>query len=158
MNSTEALYQAFSNAVTEDAGNVISNANNNELQFNQTVNIRVPKVRDRLLIDAKIIRKIKSVCEEAQKGKFTYAEVFLGIASLFLGAFLGSLMSQVPYELTFRGILSYTICPIGGIGFGVAYWFCRKNDMKDIKYWAEKVSEYIEDSDEADMEEDEYEH
>ena len=153
MENTEELYQAFSNVNAENVANVISDKSNKELQFDQTVSVLVPKVRDRIVVDAISIQKIKKTCEEAQKERFPYAELFLGISSLFLGAFLGALMSQVPYTFSFLGVLSYSICPIAGIGFGVAYILNRKNNANEIKNFAGKILEYVDDSVEAEGDE-----
>ena len=146
MDITEELYQSFSNVNTENVDNVISDRNNKELQFDQTVSVLVPKVRNRILVDVKSVQKIHELCEAARKEKFPFAELFLGVSTLFLGAFLGALISQVPYVFTFIGIFSYSICPIAGIGFGVAYIFSRKSNGIDNKMFAEKISEYLEDS------------
>ena len=40
-------------------------------------------------------------------------------------------------------ILFYSICPVGGIGCSVAYWFLRKNNMADAKKLADYVEEYL---------------
>lgn len=146
MDSTEELYQAFANAVTENVENVISDKSNKELQFDQTVSVRVPKIREQVSIDKISVQKIKKVCEDANKEKFPYAEVFLGMSTLFLGAFLSALLSKIPYAFNFIGVLSYSVCPFAGIGFGVAYIFKRKNNANDIKVFSEKILEYIEDS------------
>ena len=67
----------------------------------------------------------------------------MGVASLLLGAFLSALISQVTYELKFLSILFYSICPVGGIGCSVAYWFLRKNNIADAKKLADYVEEYL---------------
>ncbi|MDO5297783.1 MAG: hypothetical protein Q4F18_00025 [Clostridia bacterium] len=94
-------------------------------------------------MDASSVKKIKAECEEAKRAQFPYAEVFLGIASLLIGAFLSAILSKVTYEFKILSIFFYTICPVGGVGSGVAYWFCRKKDTADIKLFAEKVEGYI---------------
>lgn len=153
MDSTEELYQAFSNVNTENVENIISDKSNKELQFDQTVSVRIPKIREQVTVDKISVQKIKRICEDANKEKFPYAEVFLGISTLFLGGFLSALLSKVPYAFNFIGVLSYSVCPIAGIGFGVAYIFKRKNNANDIKVFAEKILEYIEDSLEIEGEE-----
>jgi len=153
MDSTEELYQAFTNVITENVDNVISDKSNKELQFDQTVSVRVPKIREQVSIDKINVQKIKKVCEDANKEKFPLAEIFLGASTLFLGAFLSALLSKVPYAFNFIGVLSYSVCPFAGIGFGVAYIFKRKNNASDIKIFAEKVLEYIGDSLEVEGEE-----
>ena len=53
-------------------------------------------------------------------------------------------------------IFFYSVCPVLGGIFGVAYFFCRKNNNRDIVQLAEKIEEYI--IDPEDMEETRNEH
>lgn len=152
MVDTEEIYQAFADSIFEDAENIMPNDSNAELQYSQTYSVRVPKPEDKIVLDASSVRKIKEECEKAQKIQFPYAEMFLGIASLLIGAFLSAILSKVTYELKFLSIFFYTICPVGGVGAGVAYWFCRRKDSSDIKLFAEKVEEYIKNFDEIEEE------
>lgn len=150
---TEELYQAFTGLISEDAENIMPNDTNAELQYSQTYSVRVPKPEDKIVLDASSVRKIKAECEKAQKVQFPYAELFLGIASLLIGAFFSAILSKVTYELKFLSIFFYTICPVGGVGAGVAYWFCRRKDTSDIKSFAEKIEGYIRNIDEMEVEE-----
>ena len=151
--NTEELYQAFTGLISEDAENIMPNDSNTELQISQTYSVRVPKPEDKIVLDASSVRKIKAECEKAQKVQFPYAELFLGIASLLIGAFFSAILSKITYELKFLSIFFYTICPVGGVGAGVAYWFCRRKDSSDIKLFAEKIEGYIRNIDETEMEE-----
>lgn len=139
----DEIYQAFSNVTSEESGNVISDKNNRNLQYKDIYNIHVPKSRDKIVLDIGSIEKLQKECKEIKQAKFPYAEVCLGVASLLLGAFLSALISQVTYELKFLSILFYSICPVGGIGCSVAYWFLRKNNMADAKKLADYVEEYL---------------
>jgi L-asparagine transporter-like permease len=112
-----------------------------------------PKADDKIMLDASAARKIRHACEEAQRKSVPYAEIFLALASLFIGGTLSALISQVAYELKFQSVLFYTICPVAGVGFAVAYWFYRKKENIDIFQLAEKVEEYIINPDEAESEE-----
>ena len=140
---TEHSYEQFRNVITKDAENVISQDTNNELQYNQKISVKVPEPSEKVLLDLKNINKIKNECDKIKNNRFPCAEVFLGVSSLFLGAFLSALISQISYELKFLSILFYTICPAVGIGCGVAYFFCRKNDIYSAKQLAEKIEDYI---------------
>ena len=140
---TEQLYSQFQNATTEDAENIISQDTNNELQYNHKISVKVPEPGEMVVIDLKSINKIRTECDKAKNNHFPWAEVLLGVSSLFIGAFLSALMSQISYELKFLSVLFYTICPTAGIGCGVAYIFCRKNDMYTAKQLAEKIEDYI---------------
>jgi len=146
---TEEFYQTFSGSICEDAENIMPNDSNVELQYSQTYNVHIPKPEDKIVLDASSVRKIKAECEKAKRVKFSYAEVFLGIASLLIGAFLSAILSKVTYEFKLLSIFFYTVCPVGGVGAGVAYWFCRKKDTTDIKLFAEKVEGYIRNFDEG---------
>lgn len=150
---TEELYQAFTGLISEDAENIMPNDTNAELQYSQTYSVRVPKPEDKIVLDASSVRKIKEECEKAQKVQFPYAELFLGMASLLIGAFFSAILSKVTYELKFLSIFFYTICPVGGVGAGVAYWFCRRKDTSDIKLFAEKIEGCIKNIDEMEVEE-----
>lgn len=153
MIDTEEIYSKFSTSTTEEAENVISGDSNKALQYSQTYNVHVPKPEDKVVLNASSVKKIQGECQKAKEIKFPYAELFLGIASLLIGAFLSAIISQVPYELKPLGLIFYTICPVGGAGFGVAYCFCRKNDVDDTKKLATRIEEYIQDVDEVESEE-----
>lgn len=144
----EEFYQSFIDSIAENAGNIMPDDSNTELQYNQTYSVRIPKPEDKILLDVSSVRKISEECEKAKKAQFPYAEVLLGIASLLIGAFLSAIISKVTYELRILSIFFYTICPMGGVGAGVAYWFCRRKDTMDIKLLAEKIEEYISNYDE----------
>lgn len=149
---TDEIYQGFAGSISQDAENIMPNDSNATLQYSQTYNVRVPKPEDKVVLDASSVKKIKAECEMAKKTQFPYAEVFLGIASLLIGAFLSAILSKVTYEFKLLSIFFYTICPVGGVGTGVAYWFCRKKDITDIKLFAEKVEGYIRNFDETEEE------
>lgn len=146
---TEELFQSFIGSISEDAENIMPNDSNAELQYSQTYNVRIPKPQDKVVLDAYSVKKIREECQKAKEVKFSYAEVLLGIASLLIGAFLSAILSKVSYELKFLSVFFYTICPMGGVGAGIAYWFCRKKDTTDIKMLAEKIEGLIVDYDET---------
>lgn len=147
---TEQLYSQFQNSAAEDAENIISQDTNNELQYNHKISVKVPEPGEMTLVDVKSINKIKNECNKAKNNHFPCAEVLLGVSTLLIGAFLSALMSQISYELKFLSVLFYTICPTVGIGCGVAYFFCRKNDMYSAKQLAEKIEDYISNDDGGD--------
>lgn len=153
MDSTDAMMQAFETSTEDCVTNVIGPDSNGTLRFSQTYDVKVPKASGKVVLDASCVRKIKNLCSQAKTPKFPFAEVFLGIASLLLGAFLGALIAKVPYELSFASVLSYNICPIGGIGCGVAYFFCRHNESADAVQLATQIDECISDSDGVENEE-----
>lgn len=145
MVKIEDFNQIQPNVTAENVDNIINSSNKYELHINQTLSVQPPKVKKYVLIDANNIKKIEDLCNKAKSEKISLDEIFLGASSLFLGAFLSALISGIPYEFSFISILSYSICPFGGIGFGSAYFFTRKSKIVDINTISEKVIEYIDD-------------
>lgn len=77
------------------------------------------------------------------------AEVYLGLATTFLGCTLGGLASSVSVS-TLAGVFMYCVSPAAAIGLFVAYWFTRKSAFEDAKALAEHVLEYLADPDDKD--------
>ncbi len=113
--------------------------NDSAVQFSQTYNVIIPEPEDKIILNASEIHRIKALCQDAKMDKFSLADFFLGIASLLLGAFLSAIISRVQYEFSFLSVFLYTICPAGGIGFGVAYFLNRKREFRDAKQLAKSV-------------------
>lgn len=148
MDITEEILQACNNVINEETSNIISKDTNQLLQYEQTHNVMLPPEEKMIAVKISSIKKIRSECDLAKQTKFTYAELWLGLSTLFIGALLSAFMSSIPYENSFRSVFSYTICPIGGIGFGLAYFFCRNNSNRDVIQLAGKIEEYILDTEE----------
>ena len=140
----EEIFQSCNNVVIEEAGNVIDEKSNHTLQYEQKHNVVLPPEEKKIAINISAIRKIRYECACAKENKFTYAELWLG------------LISKIPYKVNFLSIFFYSVCPVLGGIFGVAYFFCRKNNNRDIVQLAEKIEEYI--IDPEDMEETRNEH
>lgn len=151
----EEIFQSCNNVVIEEAGNVIDESNHT-LQYEQKHNVVLPPEEKKIAINISAIRKIRYECACAKENKFTYAELWLGLSTLFFGAFFSALISKIPYKVNFLSIFFYSVCPVLGGIFGVAYFFCRKNNNRDIVQLAEKIEEYI--IDPEDMEETRNEH
>ena len=64
MGEADDVYQAFSNVVSEDSGNVISDENNRNLQYKDIYNIHVPKARDKIVLDIDSIEKLQKECKK----------------------------------------------------------------------------------------------
>ena len=152
----EEIFQSCNNVVIEEAGNVIDEKSNHTLQYEQTHNVVLQPEEKNIAINISAIRKIRYECACAKENKFTYAELWLGLSTLFFGAFFSALISKIPYKVNFLSIFFYSVCPVLGGIFGVAYFFCRKNNNRDIVQLAEKIEEYI--IDPEDMEETRNEH
>lgn len=151
----EEIFQSCNNVVIEEAGNVIDESNHT-LQYEQKHNVVLPPEEKKIAINISAIRKIRYECACAKENKFTYAELWLGLSTLFFGAFFSALISKIPYKVNFLSIFFYSVCPVLGGIFCVAYFFCRKNNNRDIVQLAEKIEEYI--IDPEDMEETRNEH
>ena len=156
MDSTEEIFQSCNNVVLEETSNVISKDNNHTLQYEQIHNVVLPSEEQKIAINISVLKKIKNECDQAKKHKFSYAEVWLGISTLLLGGFFSAIMSKIPYELNFLSILFYTICPVGGVGFGIAYFFCREKENQDATQLAERIEGYLPDAEEIGGFENEY--
>lgn len=152
----EEIFQSCNNVVIEEAGNVIDEKSNHTLQYEQKHNVVLPPEEKKIAINISAIRKIRYECACAKENKFTYAELWLGLSTLFFGAFFSALISKIPYKVNFLSIFFYSVCPVLGGIFSVAYFFCRKNNNRDIVQLAEKIEEYI--IDPEDMEETRNEH
>lgn len=148
MESVEEIFQDFNRVTAEEASNVISKDSNNTLQYEQLHNVVVPPEEKKIAINVSSLRRVRKECERVKQIGFSYAELWLGISSLLIGAFFSAILSKISYELNLLSIFFYTICPIGGVGFGVAYFFCRNKNNQDIIQFAEKIEEYILDPEE----------
>lgn len=146
MVSTEEIIQGCNNVIFEQTGNVINSSDNQSLQYELMHSVVLPP-EEKKIINISTLRKVRQECKKVKKSKFSFAELWLGFATMFLGAFLSALMSKMPYELSFLSVLFYTICPIGGVGFGISYFYCRNNENRSITQFAEKIEEYILDPD-----------
>ena len=143
MNLTEEIFQSCNNTIIEDAANIIDEKSNCTLEYQQKHNVVLPPEEKKIAITISAIRKIRYECDCAKKNKFAYAELCLGFSTLFFGAFFSALISQIPYKAILLSVFFYSICPtLGGI-LGVAYFFCKKNDNRDIAQLADRIEEYI---------------
>ena len=143
MDITEEIFLECNNVVMQPAENVISKKNNQELQYEQIHNIVVLPEEKKVAINISAIKRVQKECEEAKKRKCWYAEWCLGISTLLLGAFLSALISKMPYEWSWLSVLSYTICPIGGIACFILYFTGRKNENSNIVDFANRIEEQI---------------
>ncbi len=143
MDITEEIFLGCNNVVVQPTENVISKKNNHELKYEQTHNIVVLPEEKKVAINISAIKRVQKECEAAKKRKCGYAEWCLGISTLLLGAFLSALMSKMPYELSWLSVLSYTICPIGGVSCFILYFTGRKGENSGIVDLANRIEEQI---------------
>lgn len=129
MDNTQEIFEVCSNVISQD--------NNNILSYEQTHNVVLPPGEKKIAINVSAIKKVRNECKLVKQSGFTLSEVWLGLASLLLGAFLSALMSDITYEWSWKSVLFYSVCPVGGVGFSVAYFFCRSNN-RDMVRFAEK--------------------
>lgn len=88
------------------------------------------------------IKKVRKYCDDAKKSDFPLSEILLSIATTCIGCFLGALASNVQLNST-KGILMYVASLVLGTGTAVAYFFVRKNTIKDINSLCNNIKEYI---------------
>ena len=156
MDNIQEIFEACNNVIIEETSNVISQDNNNVLSYEQTHNVVLPPEEKKIAINVSAIKKVRNECKRAKQKSLALSEVWLGLASLLLGAFLSALMSDIAYEWSWKSVLFYSVCPVGGVAFSVAYFFCRSNNNRDIVQFAEKIEEYILDPEEMEEKENEY--
>lgn len=72
--------------------------------FQSCNNVVLPPEEKKIAINISAIRKIRYECACAKENKFTYAELWLGLSTLFLGAFFSALISKIPYKVNFLSI------------------------------------------------------
>lgn len=106
----EEIFQSCNNVVIEEAGNVIDEKSNHTLQYEQKHNVVLPPEEKKIAINISAIRKIRYECACAKENKFTYAELWLGLSTLFFGAFFSALISKIPYKVNFLSIFFYSVC------------------------------------------------
>lgn len=147
MVTTEEIFQACNNVMCEQASNVIDATDNQSLQYGKIHSVVLPPEEKKIAINISTLKKVRMECEKMKESVFSFAELWLGLATMLFGAFLSAIMSKVPYEFSFLSVLFYTICPIGGVGFGISYFYCRKNENRSITQFAEIIEEYIIDPD-----------
>lgn len=88
------------------------------------------------------IKKVRKYCDDAQKSNFPLSEILLATATTCIGCFLGALASNVQLNST-KGILMYLGSLVIGTGTAVAYFFVRKNTIKDINALCNNIKEFI---------------
>lgn len=149
INNTQ--WNPFDNTEVDDATNVISQENNNLLQFSQKYDVKIPKGDEydfKVALNASSLRKVRKTCKEVKTNKFSWSELLLGMGTMLFGAFISAIISKVQYSLEYLSIIFYTICPMVGSGCFVAYFFCRRTSIIDAARLANVVEEYIVDPDE----------
>jgi len=96
-----------------------------------------------IAIEERSIKIMTKACEKALEAKPSLAELFLSLASLFLGAFVSAIISGVSYKFDLWSIIFYNACPALGIGCFVAWLFKRKQENADAVGLANLVLECI---------------
>lgn len=80
MDEMDDLLQSFTeNTIREEAETLIENEVNEQLQFDQQVNIKTPKIRNIACIDVKNLEHIEKLCQSVKKEKLLLADFFLGV-------------------------------------------------------------------------------
>lgn len=148
MTNEEEWFQV-EDTIIENAANIVSD--NEVLQIKQTMDVRVPKSDANeftLAIRASALRKVYKACKEVKRARFSLAELWLSLSTLFLGGFISAIMSQIKYEFSFLGVLYYSICPLLGAVFFVLYFMARNSNTLTATALANIVEENIPDPDE----------
>lgn len=83
MDLTEEIFQSCNNVVIEEASNVIDAKSNHTLQYEQKHNVVLPSEEKKIAINVAAIRKIRYECVCAKENKFTYAELWFGLSTVY---------------------------------------------------------------------------
>ncbi|OEH84281.1 hypothetical protein BHU72_10730 [Desulfuribacillus stibiiarsenatis] len=99
-------------------------------------------------VKASKLKRVREKLELLTSDRFPLYELFLGISSTCLGAFLSALASDI--QLTTRkGQFLFIFCPIVAMGTGVAYLFLRYISILKPKIIATDLLVEIVDPDKA---------
>lgn len=148
LTNEEEWFQSV-DTIVENAANVVSD--NEVLKIKQTMDVRVPKSDANeftYAIRASALRKVYKACKDVKRASFSWAELWLSLSTLFLGAFISALISQIKYEYSFLSILFYSVCPLLGAVFLVLYFMVRNSATLTATALADIVVDNIPDPDE----------
>ena len=140
-------------AIIEDE-NVVGDASNTSsvqlgssgtLELQQKNVVKFNNQVESTLIELKTVEKLHSICEKVEEPKMPWAEMLLGLSSLFAGAFLSAIISGVALEANWRCVVFYIISPAVAAGCGVAFFFLRKQNQATAKSLADHIVEFLPD-------------
>lgn len=102
------------------------------------------------------LRKAREMLLQAKQERPSYKpDIRLGLATTFLGWFLGGLSSSVNLA-SLPGILMLCVAPCGAVGLFVAFIFIRKEEKQGKSDLAERVLEHLADPDDKETKTDEH--
>lgn len=133
------------NTIVDDASNVSTGniSNGGLIELRQTNVVKFDQKIESFAIDSRNIVKLHAICEKVSLQRFPWADVLLGIASIFAGAFISAFASGVSLEWSVRSVVFYILSPVLAVGCGVAYFFTRKIEEADVHELAEHIREYL---------------
>ena len=136
--------------VVGDACNTPSTAqlgSSGTLELQQKNVVKFNNQVESTLIELKTVEKLRFICEKVEEPKMPWPEIFLGLSSLFAGAFLSALISGIVLEANWRSILFYIASPSVAVGCGVAFFFLRKQNQASAKSLADHIVDFLPDVD-----------
>lgn len=113
------------------------------MEVTQTNIVTLPKQVESIAVNKLDIIKIQVLCNDVVKEIGWWHDFYLGIATLSLGATLSAIISNVPFQLDWRGLLFYTLAPMVSIGAFVAYGLKRQHESTSKKDFANHILEYL---------------
>jgi len=119
------------------------------LVMNQTYPVKQPErdKRDFIIpVRASVLDRCRCRLEEVRNPRFTWGELFFGIATSCAGAIAGALTADIQLDSP-KGIVFYVILPMFAVGTFVAYLFCRTNSFSKAADIAREVLAEIPDPD-----------
>lgn len=104
-------------------------------------------INDKIVpIRGKDIKRWRSRLQHILNNSFPWADILLAISMLLLGFYGAVLLSERIYG-GFAAVLVNTLVPMFGIGFLVAYFFCRGNAVYPPKHISKELLNDIPDPD-----------
>jgi hypothetical protein len=148
------------NTSVGEASNGIHLINDREhVAVRQDHEVRIP---DEYLMESYVgqrdsdLRKAREMLLQAKQERPSYKpDILLGLATTFVGWFLGGLSSSVNLA-SLLGILMLCVAPCGAVGLFVAFIFIRKEENQGKSDLAERVLEHLADPDGKETKTDEH--
>ena len=125
-------------SIEEEAAATISGLTSYQsIEYNQPCNVILPKQPEKICIDLYDLNQIIKICNEAKEKKSWWGECTCGLATLFWGVEFGSWDAIFPSTFSRFQIIFIVLAVL----FSAIYWFIRKEQIKDVSYFAERTKD-----------------
>ncbi len=113
------------------------------MEVPQTNIVTLPQQVESIAVNKLDIIKIHALCDNVSKETGWWHDFYLGIATLSLGTTLSAMISNVPFQFDWRGVLFYTLAPAISVGAFVAYRLKKQHESISKKDFANHILEYL---------------